>query len=136
MAQTATKQMKDLAAEVSSWCNLAKAIADDRNRIEADADRAEFVFRHLTVDVDDDGVKWRILPLRDQDAASLEALERQTALPALTASDTDAFSALAGHVATACDDVKAKFGLRRVFSGKTSRASAEAASTFLTEYHA
>lgn len=136
MAQSATKQMKDLTAEVSSWCNLAKAIADDRNRIEVDADRAEFVFRHLTVDVDDDGVKWRILPLREQDAVSLEALERQTALPALTASDTDAFSALAGHVAAACHEARVKFGVRRLFSGKTSRASAEAASTFLTEYHA
>ena len=57
MAQSATKQMKDLTAEVSSWCNLAEAIANDRNRIEAEADRAEFVFRHLTVDVDDDGVQ-------------------------------------------------------------------------------
>ncbi|MCU1509506.1 MAG: putative ATP-dependent helicase [Glaciihabitans sp.] len=136
MAQSPTKQIKDLTAEISSWSNLAEAISNDRNRIAAEADRAEFALRHLTVEVYDDGVQWRILPLREQDSDSLEALERQTALSALSSSDADAFSALATHVAAACRDVKVKFGVRRLFSGKTSRASAEAASTFLADYHA
>jgi hypothetical protein len=136
MAQSQTKQLKDLTTEASTWCSIADAISKDRNRIEVEADRAEDVMRSLTIDVDDRGIQWRVLPLCEQYRSSLEALEHQSSLPALSSSDADVLTSLTTYVAVACRDMRAKFGARRLFSGKTARVSAEAAATFLVAYHA
>lgn len=135
MATVPRQLLKQIAADVSAWSLLARALTVDRDRIQVEADRAEFVFQHLSKDVDDLGVQWKLLALNQELVDSLQALERHSALPKIPQVDAQALSVLSDEAVSACRSVAASYGLRRVFSTRATKVAAEAAASFLVQYH-
>lgn len=135
MATVPKQLLKQIAKDVSTWSNLARDITADRDRIQGEADRAEFVFRYLILDVDDRGIQWRLLPLHQKFVDPLRALERHFALPKIPQIDAEALVVLSNEATFASRAVAASHGLRRMFSTRSTKDSADAAASFLIEYH-
>ncbi|MFE7093725.1 DEAD/DEAH box helicase [Streptomyces erythrochromogenes] len=122
--------------DVSGWHKLAIGIAEQRGPVGS---AAEDAVRQLLGRVSSLGTKtstaWRFLQISPSDADLVTALSRREALPALTAATQQGIHQLTDDAGRALTAVRALFGARRIFSGKSRKDEAGQAAAYLLSLH-
>ncbi|QFZ79104.1 ATP-dependent helicase [Streptomyces fagopyri] len=125
-----------MVEEVSGWRKLATRIAEDREPVEAAAEVAAKQFLGRVASLGTGATTtWRVLQVSPSDVDLVTSLARRHALPALTANAQQGIRQLTNDVAQALTAVRALFGARRIFSGKSRKGEAEQAAAYLISLH-
>ncbi|MFF8377763.1 DEAD/DEAH box helicase [Streptomyces sp. NPDC015661] len=122
--------------DVGGWHKLAVDIAERRGPVESAAEDAAKQLLDRMVSL---GTKtttsWRVLQVSPSDAGLVTALACRQALPAITADTQQGIRRLTDDAGRALTAVRALFGPRRIFSGKSRKEEAEQAATYLLSLH-
>ncbi|MER6062973.1 DEAD/DEAH box helicase [Streptomyces sp. NPDC001792] len=122
--------------EVSGWHRLAAGIAERRGAVESTADAAARQLLDRVVPLrTKTTTSWRVLQVSPADAGLVTALARRQALPAITADTQASIRRLTDEAERALTGVRALFGARRIFSGKSRKEDAEQAAAYLLSLH-
>lgn len=121
--------------EAASWVAQARSILERRSMIEKAGKEAVASLRRRVVEVRrEEGVAWRVVPLRPADTAYLNYAARQARLPAVGPEERKALYSLTTDVATAVNDAKGIIGMRRFFLNGKKRETGAGAAAFLIHY--
>ncbi|MER6345732.1 DEAD/DEAH box helicase [Streptomyces sp. NPDC001595] len=125
-----------MVEDVGGWHKLAAEIAERRGPVESTAEDAARQLLNRVVSL---GTKtttsWRVLQVSPSDAGLVTALACRQALPAITADTQQGIRRLTDDAGRALTAVRALFGPRRIFSGKSRKEEAEQAATYLLSLH-
>ncbi|MEH0652209.1 DEAD/DEAH box helicase [Streptomyces scabiei] len=127
-----------MTEEINGWRRLAVGIVEQRGPVETAAEDAA---RQLLDRVASLGTgagtttAWRVLQLTPSDANLLTSLACRRALPQITAHAQQGINQLTHDAARALTAVRALFGARRIFSGKSRKDEAEQAAAYLISLH-
>lgn len=129
------RQARAAADEVRGWVDRARRILFLRTQVTEAADKAAAAARRDLVDLHVDGsVAWRALPLGTRSRPMLIDLAREVALGELSADDAAVLGQLSRDLPNTLDAAQAAGGLRRLFSGRARRESADTALANLADY--
>lgn len=129
------RQARGAVGEVRGWVRRARKVVEWRSHVSETAQRSVDAARHLIVDVPIDGsVAWKVLPMDRPSRTAVGSLAQEVSLPAVSEADGELLAELTGEVSELLDAVRAVGGLRRLFSGREKRDSANAALTSLASY--
>ncbi|GAB3031582.1 hypothetical protein GCM10027052_05300 [Parafrigoribacterium mesophilum] len=123
--------------EVSEWAKHAQEVTTYRSRVQAEADSATASIKSRIVDVKLHGERhWSVLPVRQSDSQQFGLLALRVLLPLLTPEETKTLQQLVTEIPTALRDVRALYGLRRLFSSSKVREKGEHAGHYLSDFAA
>ena len=131
------RHLRGVVDEVAAWRKRAAALVKERRSVKAAAEEArqQLLARVVPLGVGWE-VAWRTLQLSASDGGLATALARGTALPPLTVPLEHGIRKLTTDAERALRDVKALFGVRRMFAGKSRKQQAEEAAAYLEELRA
>lgn len=136
MKRETRHHLRGVVEDVGGWHKLAAEIAERRGPVESTAEDAARQLLNRVVSL---GTKtttsWRVLQVSPSDAGLVTALACRQALPAITADTQQGIRRLTDDAGRALTAVRALFGPRRIFSGKSRKEEAEQAATYLLSLH-
>lgn len=136
MEREARQHLRGVVEETSGWRKLAVRIVEQREPVETAAeDAARRLLGRVTSLRSGGSTAWRVLQLTPSDAGLVTSLARRRALPELSASVQQAIDQLTGDADRALTAVRALFGARRLFSGKSRKDEAGRAAAYLVSLH-
>ncbi|MET4642389.1 superfamily II DNA or RNA helicase [Streptomyces atratus] len=136
MEREERQHLRGVVEEVSGWRKLAASIVKEREPVEAAAeDAARQFFGRVTSLGTGATTAWCVLQLAPSDADLVTSLASRRALPALTAHAQQGIHQLTGDASRALTAVRALFGARRIFSGKSRKGEAGQAAAYLISLH-
>ncbi|MFJ4848371.1 MULTISPECIES: DEAD/DEAH box helicase [unclassified Streptomyces] len=125
-----------MAEEVSGWRRLAVGITEERERVEAAAEDATRQLLDRVTPLNAPATTaWRALQVSPSDVDLVTSMVRRRALPTLTANAQQGIAQLTQEVDEALTAVRALFGARRIWSGRSRKDDAAQAATYLTFLH-
>lgn len=136
MEREERQHLRAVVEEIRGWHKLAARIVEKREPVEAAAENAA---RQLLGRVASLGTgtptAWRVLELSPPDADLVTSLACRRALPTLTAHAQQGIHQLTDDAGPALAAVRALFGARRIFSGKSRKDEAGRAAAYLMSLH-
>ncbi|GAA1907347.1 DEAD/DEAH box helicase [Streptomyces sodiiphilus] len=136
MEREARQHLRGVVEEISGWRKLAVQIVEQREPVETAAeDAARRLLGRVTSLGTGSSVAWRVLQLTPSDADLVTSLARRQALPELSAPVQQGIHQLTGDADRALTAVRALFGARRMFSGKSRKNEAGQAAAYLMSLH-
>ncbi|GAA2270922.1 DEAD/DEAH box helicase [Streptomyces atrovirens] len=125
-----------MVEEISGWRKLAVQIVEQREPVETAAeDAARRLLGRVTSLGTGSSTAWRVLQLTPSDADLVTSLARRRALPELSAPVQQGIHQLTGDADRALTAVRALFGARRMFSGRSRKNEAGQAAAYLVSLH-
>ncbi|MFE4050482.1 DEAD/DEAH box helicase [Streptomyces sp. YIM B13518] len=125
-----------MVEEISGWRKLAVQIVEQRQPVETAAeDAARRLLGRVTSLGTGNSTAWRVLQLTPSDADLVASLAHRRALPELSAPVQQGIHQLTGDTDRALTAVRALFGARRMFSGKSRKNEAGQAAAYLVSLH-
>ncbi|MEU8652242.1 DEAD/DEAH box helicase [Streptomyces sp. NPDC048737] len=125
-----------MVEEISGWRKLAVGILEQRGPVETAAEDADGQFLGRVAPLGTGTTTaWRVLQLAPSDADLVNSLACRRALPPLTARAQQGIRELTGDAGRALTAVRALFGARRMFSGKSRKDEAGQAAAYLVSLH-
>ncbi|WP_326602233.1 DEAD/DEAH box helicase [Streptomyces sp. NBC_01800] len=136
MEREARQHLRGVVEEISGWRKLAVGIVEQREPVETAAEDAarQFLGRVASLGTGTT-TAWRVLQLAPSDADLVTSLACRRALPALTAHAQQGIHQLTDDAGRALTAVRALFGARRIFSGKSRKDEAGQAAAYLISLH-
>jgi hypothetical protein len=128
------QQLRQVSDEVSAWVSTATAVRAQRSAVANASVAARDALRNRVVEVGQNEVAWRVLPLHASDSALLKDLARYDGLPKISDNFHKALVRLTDDAARAVRDVRAITGAQRFFRGNTARETGVKAAHFLNEF--
>lgn len=136
MEREARQHLRGVVEEISGWRKLAVRIVEQREPVEKAAeDASRRLLGRVTSLGTGSSTAWRVLQLTPSDADLVTSLARRQALPELTAPVQQGIHQLTGDADRALTAVRALFGARRMFSGKSRKNEAGQAAAYLVSLH-
>ncbi|MDX3352481.1 hypothetical protein PV703_03905 [Streptomyces sp. ME01-24h] len=125
-----------MVEEISGWRKLAVQIVEQREPVETAAEEAARQLLGRVTSIGTGGnTAWRALQLAPSDADLVTSLARRQALPELSVPVRQGIHQLTGDADRALTAVRALFGARRMFSGKSRKNEAGQAAAYLVSLH-
>ncbi|MFF1465253.1 DEAD/DEAH box helicase [Streptomyces sp. NPDC058330] len=122
--------------EISGWRKLAVQIVEQRKPVETAAeDAARRLLGRVTSLGAGSSTAWRVLQLTPSDTDLVTSLARRQALPELSVPVQQGIHQLTGDADRALTAVRALFGARRLFSGRSRKNEAGQAAAYLASLH-
>jgi superfamily II DNA or RNA helicase len=123
--------------ELRSWVTRAEALSTRTKSTIRNAESAAANLKSKVVSVQiDREQQWNVLPLELSDAAALQLLALRDELPRYTLEETNALRRLDAELPLALNQAKALYGVRRLFTTRRTRDTAEQAGHFLLSFQA
>lgn len=136
MQREARHHLRGVVEEISGWRKLAVGIVEQREPVESAAEDAARQFLGRVASLGTGATTaWRVLQLSPPDAELVTSLACRRALPTLTAHAQQGIHQLTDDAGRALAAVRALFGARRIFSGKSRKDEAGQASAYLMSLH-
>ncbi|MFF3144808.1 DEAD/DEAH box helicase [Streptomyces sp. NPDC057927] len=136
MEREERQHLRGVVEEVSGWRKLAVGIVEEREPVEAAAEDAARQFLGRVASLGTGATTaWRVLQVSPSDVDLVTSLACRQALPALTANAQQGIHQLTDDAGQALTTVRALFGARRIFSGKSRKDEAGQAATYLISLH-
>lgn len=136
MEREARQHLRGVVEEISGWRKLAVQIVEQCEPVETAAeDAARRLLGRVTSLGTGSSTAWRVLQLTPSDADLVTSLARRRALPELSAPVQQGIHQLTGDADRALTAVRALFGARRLFSGKSRKNEAGQAAAYLVSLH-
>ncbi|WP_314645670.1 DEAD/DEAH box helicase [uncultured Microbacterium sp.] len=134
MNREEAQRLRQIVDDVSVAADAATQVLVHRAAVLDAAGTAKRTIRQSAVDVRSASrLLWRTLPMSAATIDAFTALAHSLRLPDVSSAEQDALNTLAQPVTTALRDVRALFGLRRMFSSRDSKQAAEKAAGYLTQ---
>ncbi|MEV4880085.1 DEAD/DEAH box helicase [Streptomyces cyaneofuscatus] len=125
-----------MVEEVSGWRKLAARIVEEREPVEAAAEDAARQFLSRVASLGTGATTaWHVLQVSPSDVGLVTSLACRQGLPALTASAQQGIHQLTNDADRALKAVRALFGTRRIFSGRSRKDEAGQAAAYLMSLH-
>lgn len=136
MDREARQHLRGVVEEISGWRRLAVGIVEQRELVETAAEGAarQFLDRVASLGTGTT-TAWRVLQLTPSDADLVTSLACRRALPALTTHAQQGIHQLTDGAGRALPTVRALFGARRIFSGRSRKDEAGQAAAYLISLH-
>ncbi|MFC9583556.1 DEAD/DEAH box helicase [Streptomyces yangpuensis] len=136
MEREARHHLRGVVDDVSGWHKLAAGIAEQRRPVESAAeDAARQLLGRVVPLGSKTATSWRVLQVSPSDTGLVTALACHQALPNITADGRQGIRRLTGDAGRALAAVRALFGARRIFSGKSRKEEAEQAASWILSLH-
>lgn len=136
MDREARRELASAVDEVTRWVGRAGRIHETRRGVERAATEAAGAFADRSVPLSDSTEElWRVIPLSDKDEPRLARLAAQHHHRPLAPDNERLLALLLDGGPDAVKQVKAMFGLRKVFSGNQRREAAQRASAVIMDLH-
>ncbi|MFM9590388.1 SNF2-related protein [Streptomyces scabiei] len=136
MEREARQHLRGVTEEINGWRRLAVGVVERRGPVETAAEDAARQLLDRVASLGSGTVTaWRVLQLTPSDADLVTSLARHRALPPVTAHVRQGIDQLTDDAGRALTAVRALFGARRIFSGKSRKDEAEQAAAYLVSLH-